>query len=74
MTAFMSNDPEAGCKEAGEETIERPEGESGKRVESRVGEGDDGGVNERVEERSGLVNGSNDGKVPKTVHRLGWTG
>jgi len=73
MTTFMSDDPEAGCKETGEKAVERPKGKSGKRVEGRVGEGNNGGVNERVEQRGGLVEGTNDGKVPEAVCGLGWT-
>lgn len=64
----MTNNPETGRKETSPEPIERPERKSNEAVGVRMGEFDNGRINERVEVSRSLVDATNDEGIPEAVH------
>ena len=66
MTTFMCDNPETGCKETGEESIERPDRELGEGVEMGAWKSNLLWSNERVKVLGSLPNATNSNQVTKT--------
>ena len=66
VTTFMCDNPETGCKETGEESIERPDRELGEGVEMGAWKSNLLWSNERVKVLGSLPNATNSNQVTKT--------
>jgi hypothetical protein len=68
VTALVGDDPETSGEETGPEGIERPEGETCDGIEERMGQGQRGRVDERVQVLSQPVEAVDDRHVPDAVN------
>lgn len=66
MSAFMSDDPQAGSYKTGPEGVNCPKGELGSAVEEWMGQFQNLGSDESIQVGSGLVEGGQGGEVSNT--------
>ncbi len=67
VPALVRNDPEAGCEETRPKAIQRPDRETGKGIESGVGQRDGLRIDKGVSFRYQRVEGRNNDQVLDTV-------
>ena len=63
MSAFVCNDPKASSEETGEESVQRPDGDTCKWIKKGVGQRDGLGVDKRISKLGSLVDSCDNQRI-----------